>query len=111
MAQRSLSRGDARVLVLDGGMRAWRKAGLPVIAAGRTRWALERQVRLGAGLLILIGIALNLLVNRTWIWLPAFVGTGLSFAGATDICVMGKLLARMPWNQLRNCNVQPVRSR
>jgi hypothetical protein len=30
-----------------------------------------------------------------------FVGAGLTFAGATDICMMGILLAKMPWNQAR----------
>jgi hypothetical protein len=31
--------------------------------------------------------------------LSAFVGAGLFFAGVTDTCGMGMLLARMPWNQ------------
>ncbi len=106
MAQKDLTQHSGRVFVLDGGMRAWREAGLPVIAPLRTYWALERQVRLGAGALVLIGIALTLLVHKAWILIPAFVGAGLTFAGATDICVMGKLLAHMPWNQLRNGNVQ-----
>ena len=33
------------------------------------------------------------------ILLSAFVGAGLVFAGITDTCGMGMLLARMPWNQ------------
>ena len=28
----------------------------------------------------------------------AFIGAGLVFAGVTDTCGMGMLLARMPWN-------------
>ena len=32
--------------------------------------------------------------------LSAFVGAGLVFAGLTDTCGMGMLLARMPWNQV-----------
>jgi hypothetical protein len=31
--------------------------------------------------------------------LSAFVGAGLVFAGITDFCGMGLLLARMPWNK------------
>ena len=108
IAQKNLNRRSGRVFVLDGGMRAWREAGQPVIAPLGTYWSLERQVRLGAGVLILIGILLTLLVSKAWILLAAFVGAGLTFAGATDICMMGKLLARMPWNQLRNSNGQPV---
>lgn len=107
MAQKSLGQ-RGRVLVLNGGTRAWRDAGLPVIAPLRTNWSLERQVRLGAGALILIGISLTLLVGKSWILMPAFAGGGLTFAGATDICMMGRLLARMPWNRLRDSDVQPA---
>jgi rhodanese-related sulfurtransferase len=106
IAQKSLSQRSERVLVLDGGTRAWREAGLPLIALRGTQWSLERQVRLGAGVMILIGIALALLVSAAWILVSLLVGAGLAFAGATDICMMGKLLARMPWNQLRNNGVQ-----
>ena len=31
--------------------------------------------------------------------MPALVGGGLVFAGITDWCGMGMLLAKMPWNQ------------
>jgi rhodanese-related sulfurtransferase len=107
MAQEGLAQHRGDILVLDGGTRAWRNADLPVVAPLGTRWSLERQVRLGAGVLVLIGVALTMLVGKTWILMPAFVGAGLTFAGATDICMMGRLLARMPWNQLRQCNAQP----
>jgi rhodanese-related sulfurtransferase len=106
IAQKSLDQRSGRVLVLDGGTRAWREAGLPLIALLGTHWSLERQVRLGAGVMILFGIALALLVSEVWILVPAFVGAGLTFAGATDICMMGRLLARMPWNQLRKNEVE-----
>lgn len=108
LAQRNLNQHGGQACVLDGGMRAWRQAGLPLVAPLATNWSLERQVRLGAGALILIGIVLSAIVSKAWIILPAFVGAGLTFAGATDICMMGKLLVRMPWNQLRNNNGQPV---
>ena len=61
--------------------------------------------------MILAGIALTLLVNKVWILMPVFIGAGLTFAGATDICMMGRLLARMPWNQLRNSDVKRACSR
>ena len=44
------------LLVLEGGTSAWVKAGHPTVASARTRWSLERQVRLGAGLLVLTGV-------------------------------------------------------
>jgi hypothetical protein len=37
-----------------------------------------------------------------WIALPAIVGAGLVFAGVSNTCGMGMLLAKMPWNQ--NCH-------
>ena len=106
IARKTLEQRSATIAVLDGGTRAWREAGFPLVSALHTSWSLERQVRFGAGLLILIGVALTLFVSKTWILMPAFVGAGLTFAGATDICMMGRLLARMPWNQLRNSDVK-----
>jgi rhodanese-related sulfurtransferase len=87
------------LLVLTGGTDAWKLAGLPLVASTRTRWALERQVRLGAGLLVLIGVLLGFLVNPWWFWLAGFVGGGLVFAGTTNYCAMANLLALLPWNR------------
>jgi len=61
--------------------------------------SLERQVRIAAGSLVLIGVLLGALVNPAGYYLSAFVGAGLAFAGITDTCAMGMLLAKMPWNQ------------
>jgi hypothetical protein len=63
--------------------------------------SLERQVRIAAGSLVLIGSALAWWVHPAFIGLAAFVGAGLVFAGATDTCGMGLLLARMPWNRVK----------
>lgn len=90
------------VTVLDGGTTAWSAAGLPLVASVKSRFSLERQVRLVAGVLVLIGVALSLTLQRNWIFLAAFVGAGLSFAGLSDICLMAGLLTRMPWNQTRS---------
>ena len=98
-AQRLDCRTD--VLVLDGGTQAWRESGGQIVVNTRTGWSLERQVRLGAGLLVLVGVVLSLVWNRGWIGLSAFVGLGLTFAGLTDICGMAFLLAKIPWNEAR----------
>jgi len=87
------------LIVLTGGTSAWQQAGLPLVASTRSRWSLERQVRLGAGLLVLTGVLLGLLVQRDWFYLAAFVGVGLIFAGTTNYCAMAHLLALLPWNQ------------
>jgi rhodanese-related sulfurtransferase len=92
---------DASVRVLEGGTDAWTLDGLEVVTSAKTRWSLERQVRLVAGLLVLSGTVLELSGVHGAIWLALVVGAGQTFAGATDICMMAVLLARMPWNQAR----------
>lgn len=94
-----LKGSHANLSVLDGGTQAWRNAGKPVTVSAPSRWSLERQVRLAAGILVLIGTVLAVSVAPNWVYLAMFVGAGLTFAGATDICGMGLLLARMPWNR------------
>ena len=84
---------------VEGGTEAWEAAGLPV-KRGKKAISLERQVRIAAGLLILTGAALGLLVHEGFYGLSAFIGAGLLFAGLTDTCGMGMLLAKMPWNQV-----------
>lgn len=90
--------GVTNAVNVDGGTLAWEQAGLPVIR-GKKAISLERQVRIAAGTLILTSITLAILIHPYWIGLAAFVGAGLIFAGVTDYCGMGLLLARMPWNQ------------
>lgn len=96
--ERLMAAGAVQVLNVEGGTQAWEQAGLPVIR-GKKTISLERQVRIAAGSLVLIGVALGALVHPYLIGLSAFVGAGLVFAGITDTCGMGMLLARMPWNQ------------
>ena len=91
--------GIAQVINVEGGTMASEQAGLEVVR-GKKAISLERQVRIAAGLLVLAGAVLSLLVDQRWIGLSAFVGAGLVFAGVTDTCGMGLILARMPWNQL-----------
>lgn len=94
--------GISELQVMEGGMKAWRSLGFPIIE-GKKAISLERQVRIAAGLLVLIGALLGYFANPAWIGLAAFVGAGLVFAGVTDTCGMAMLLARMPWNRARSC--------
>ena len=91
--------------MLEGGTDAWRKAGLPLVVSSNTRWSLERQVRLGAGLLALIGALLAVLMSVRWIYLAGFIGLGLTVAGLTDFCPMALPLSKMPWNGSRRGDV------
>ena len=101
MAQNQLAVSGNASLFIEGGTEAWLRAGYPVVRATASRWALERQVRLIAGLLVTAGVALGVLVSPWLLILPAFVGCGLVFAGATNFCAMGEILARLPWNSPR----------
>lgn len=95
------------VTVLEGGTAAWSAAGFPLVTSAKTRFSLERQVRLIAGILVLVGVVLSLAVNHNWILLVAAVGVGLTFAGLTDICLMAGMLLRMPWNRPRTQASKP----
>ena len=91
--------GFQQVVNVEGGTEAWDAAGLPVVR-GQKAISLERQVRIAAGSLVLIGVVLSLVAHPYCVGLSAFVGAGLVFSGITDTCGMGMLLARMPWNQV-----------
>jgi rhodanese-related sulfurtransferase len=96
--EKMLAAGAVNVVNVEGGTTAWVEAGLPVVR-GKKTISLERQVRIAAGSLVVLGAALGYWVHPAWIALSAFVGAGLVFAGITDTCGMGLLLARMPWNR------------
>ena len=98
-AAEKLSRaGYQDCVVVEGGTSAWAASGFPVIRGKSTDRALERQVRIAAGAMVLSGALLSHFVNPLFIWLSGFVGAGLIFAGITDWCGMGILISKMPWN-------------
>ena len=91
--------GGSTAYLVEGGIDAWKQAGLPVACDARAPLELMRQVQIAAGTLVLIGVGLGLLVHPGFFALAAFVGAGLTFAGATGFCGMARLLAHMPWNR------------
>jgi rhodanese-related sulfurtransferase len=111
-AERILADVDIpRLQVLDGGVSAWEQAGLAV-TRGRQAWSVERQVRAIAGGLVLLGTLGSVLVWQPLLYLAMFVGAGLLFAGLTDTCALGLLLARLPWNRKASaCDVGSVLAR
>ena len=97
--EKFLKAGYSNVVNIEGGTMACVESGLPVIR-GKKMVSLERQVRIAAGFLVLLGALLGWFVHPAFVFLSAFVGAGLIFAGVTGTCSMGILLAKMPWNRV-----------
>jgi glyoxylase-like metal-dependent hydrolase (beta-lactamase superfamily II)/rhodanese-related sulfurtransferase len=87
--------------VVDGGMVAYIEAGGDTVK-GKGVISLERQVRIAAGSLVVLGVLLGAFVHPAFLILSGFVGCGLVFAGVTDTCGMGMMLSKMPWNQSKS---------
>jgi rhodanese-related sulfurtransferase len=96
--------GFQNVVNVKGGFDEWKKENLPFEKDENAPWSIERQVRFAAGILVLTGVILSLAIHPFFIGISAFVGAGLTFAGATDWCGMGLLLAKMPWNNRQAIN-------
>jgi rhodanese-related sulfurtransferase len=98
-AERLAACTDAPVYLLEGGLDAWRQAGLECAVDTRQPLEIGRQVQIGAGTLVLLGILLGIAVHPAGLGLAAFVGAGLVMAGVSGWCGMAKLLAAAPWNR------------
>lgn len=96
---RLAARVSSSAYVLQGGVDAWAKLGLPLAVDAKAPLEIMRQVQIVAGLLILTGVALGFAVAPGWFGLSAFVGAGLTFAGVTGFCGMARLLMLAPWNR------------
>ena len=97
--QRLADRIAGPAYVLDGGLDAWKKAGLPTRIDAKAPLELMRQVQIAAGSLILLGVVLGYAVGSAFFLLSGFVGAGLILAGVTGFCGMARLLDKMPWNR------------
>ncbi len=98
---RLAARVNGNAFVLDGGLDAWAKAGLPVETNADAPMEIMRQVQIAAGSLVLIGVIFGFLVTPAWFALSAFVGAGLTFAGVSGYCGMARLLMLAPWNRVK----------
>ncbi|MGZ2225722.1 rhodanese-like domain-containing protein [Glutamicibacter nicotianae] len=84
--------------VLDGGISAWEKSGGEVVR-GTQRWAMDRQVRMTAGSLVLLGFIGSKLASPKLGYLSAGIGAGLVYSAASNSCAMASVLSKMPWNK------------
>lgn len=91
--------GMTNVFNVEGGTKAWEKAGLPVVRGERAAVSLEGQARIVAGVLVLLGNFLGWQFHPALHAISAFIGAGLIFSGASGWCGTALILARMPWNR------------
>ncbi len=96
--------GLSDLVVLGGGMSSWLESGAPVEQGETTKWALERQVRLVAGSIVLTSVLASALLPRAK-WVAAGIGGGLTFAAASNTCLMGTMLLKLPYNRSPACDI------
>jgi rhodanese-related sulfurtransferase len=80
-AARLKDAAPCEAFVLSGGIDAWKRAGLPVVAAERRPVDTNRQIMIAGGGLILTGVALGLFVAPLFYGLAALAGAGLVIGG------------------------------
>lgn len=96
--------GFSNIANLQGGLAAWKLAGLPTSVDRRQPVSLMRQVQITAGTLIMLGTVLGAFVSPWFLLLPGFVGGGLLIAGITDSCLMARMLSKLPYNRSREAD-------
>ncbi|WP_329113298.1 rhodanese-like domain-containing protein [Streptomyces sp. NBC_01465] len=106
-----LAAADVRATGLTGGTQAWQAAGLPVDTApheGRAVWAMDRQVRFTAGMLVLTGLAVGLRAPRARL-ISAGVASGLVYSGLSNTCGMAAVLGKLPFNRPSSATLDSTR--
>lgn len=101
------SAGKQQLHLLDGGLDGWLASGGDVVRGSSETWAMDRQVRLVAGSISLVGILLSIFVPRAK-WLAGAVATGLTFSAVSNTCAMGNALGRLPYNRGAGCDIDGV---
>jgi rhodanese-related sulfurtransferase len=101
-AQKLLDAGFSEVTHLRGGIHRWKQAGYQTIINKNAPISIVRQVQILAGSLIFLGTVIGAFVSPGFLILSGLVSAGLIFAGITGTCAMGTLLAKLPYNQVKN---------
>jgi rhodanese-related sulfurtransferase len=98
-AQILATKGYTDLYHLEGGIGAWQSAGYQTQSIANAPISLFRQIQIVAGSLVVLGTILGAMVSPLWLLLSGFVGSGLVFAGISNTCAMGMLLAKLPYNR------------
>jgi rhodanese-related sulfurtransferase len=99
--------GKQHLHVLEGGMDAWQASGGDVVVGVGDTWAMDRQVRLVAGSMVLAAVLTSLVVPKAK-WLAAGVGSGLFYSAVSNTCAMGTVLGKLPYNKRHDCDIAGV---
>lgn len=99
--------GKGALRILEGGIDAWQSAGGDITRGQTERWAMDRQVRLVAGTLVLAGIGASTVVPGAK-WFAGAIGSGLTFSAVSNTCAMANVLSRLPYNRTADCDVSAV---
>ncbi|WP_432129335.1 rhodanese-like domain-containing protein [Streptomyces sp. bgisy082] len=108
-ACRTLAEHGVAAATLAGGTGAWAAGGHDLHRPGggpRASWAMERQVRLTAGSVVLLGLLLGLLVHPAFQLLSAGIAAGLVLSAVTDTCGMAVVLGKLPHNRPRPADLE-----
>ncbi|MFM2142434.1 MAG: inner membrane protein YgaP [Verrucomicrobiota bacterium] len=81
-------------------LRALGFSDVPCATGAKAVMPLMRQVQITVGFFVLLGALLAVYVDPRWVWLCAFFGAGLLFAGLSGFCGLAMVLAKMPWNRV-----------
>jgi len=84
---------------LEGGIDAWKAAGLPVITAVSAKISIFRQVQIIVGTLVLLLVLAGFSGHVWGFALAGAFGGALAFAGVTGWCGLAMLLSGAPWNK------------
>lgn len=84
---------------LEGGIDAWKKAGLPVVRSTGARVSIFRQVQMIVGFLVLTFVFLGYSGQHWAFAMAGAFGAALAFAGMAGWCGLAMVLEKMPWNK------------
>ncbi len=101
-AELMAKRGFDNVDVMEGGIKAWQAADLPLVVSEAGGMTIMRQVQLIVAVGVSLGLVLAFTVDLWFLAIPVFFALGLTFAGLSGKCGMAYILAKMPWNKKKN---------
>lgn len=99
--------GKETLHILEGGISAWETTGGDVVRGTSDRWAMDRQVRLAAGSIALVGILASTVVPGAK-WIAGGVAAGLTYSAASNTCAMAAALGKLPYNKTDACDIAGV---